>query len=452
MSDSKAVLGMLYGLLVPAGAALAQQPTPQPQIEEIIVTAQKRAQSLQEVPIAVSAFSGQALQDHHVTDVTDLNQLAPSLQVKTDDNAANPKIFIRGVGLNDFNPNTASAVGLYADGVYIGSPLAQMAQFFDIDRLEVLRGPQGTLYGRNTTGGAINVITRKPTQEPQGDVNLELGRFNSVNVEAALGGPIVKDVVAGRLAVNVVRDDGYSKNRLTGHSGNDTDRWAARGSLSITPSATFDALVQLRYGKTEGGSIWAYNRALFPGTPEATGPDGLCAAGFYTSGQCTDVAGYANTSSDLYRGDYHFEGKDEVETRGASATLTWDLGDMQLVSVSGYDHADRDDREDTDAGPNDVITATYRAKQSVFSEELRLQSSDATPKRSGSPVCITRTTISTPIRTTTCCACSARCSRRRTIPTASRRSSASACLAIRTRRRPRAGRPSARSTMTSPID
>ncbi len=380
MSDSKAVLGMLYGLLVPAGAALAQQPTPQPQIEEIIVTAQKRAQSLQEVPIAVSAFSGQALQDHHVTDVTDLNQLAPSLQVKTDDNAANPKIFIRGVGLNDFNPNTASAVGLYADGVYIGSPLAQMAQFFDIDRLEVLRGPQGTLYGRNTTGGAINVITRKPTQEPQGDVNLELGRFNSVNVEAALGGPIVKDVVAGRLAVNVVRDDGYSKNRLTGHSGNDTDRWAARGSLSITPSATFDALVQLRYGKTEGGSIWAYNRALFPGTPEATGPDGLCAAGFYTSGQCTDVAGYANTSSDLYRGDYHFEGKDEVETRGASATLTWDLGDMQLVSVSGYDHADRDDREDTDAGPNDVITATYRAKQSVFSEELRLQSSDADAK------------------------------------------------------------------------
>jgi iron complex outermembrane recepter protein len=171
MNDSKAVLGLMCGLLVPAGAALAQQGSPTPQIEEIIVTAQKRAQSLQEVPVAVSAFSGAALQDHHVSDVTDLNQLAPSLQVKTDDNAANPKIFIRGVGLNDFNPNTASAVGLYTDGVYIGSPLAQMAQFFDIDRLEVLRGPQGTLYGRNTTGGAINVITRKPTQQTQGDIS-----------------------------------------------------------------------------------------------------------------------------------------------------------------------------------------------------------------------------------------------------------------------------------------
>src|SRR6266545_6554845 len=116
MGESKSVLGVLCGLLVPVGAALAQQ-APQQQIEEIIVTAQKRAQSLQEVPVAVSAFSGEALQNHHVTDVTDLNQLAPSLQVKTDDNAANPKIFIRGVGLNDFNPNTASAVGLYTDGV-----------------------------------------------------------------------------------------------------------------------------------------------------------------------------------------------------------------------------------------------------------------------------------------------------------------------------------------------
>ena len=109
MNDAKAVLGFVCGLLLPAGATLAQQGAQTPQIEEIIVTAQKRAQSLQEVPIAVSAFSGAALQDHHVSDVTDLNQLAPSLQVKTDDNAANPKIFIRGVGLNDFNPNTASA-------------------------------------------------------------------------------------------------------------------------------------------------------------------------------------------------------------------------------------------------------------------------------------------------------------------------------------------------------
>jgi iron complex outermembrane receptor protein len=371
MRDSNAGVVVLCGLLLPAGAALAQS---KGVIEEIIVTAQKREQSLQEVPIAVSAFSGRALQDRHVSDVMDLNQLAPSLQVKADDNAANPKVFIRGVGLNDFNPNTASAVGIYADGVYIGSPLAQMGQFFDIDRLEVLRGPQGTLYGRNTTGGAINIITRKPTQDLEADLNVEAGRFDSLNVEAAAGGPLAKDVLAGRIAVNVVQDDGYTLNRLTGHMGNDTDRWAARGSLSFTPSSTFDALLQVRYGKTNGGSIWAYNRSLFPATPGAAGPDGFCAPGAYTSGECTDIAGYANTSRNLYQGDYHLEGKDEVETSGASATLTWDLGSVSLISVSGYDRADRNDLEDTDAGPNDVITANYRAKQSVYSEELRLQS------------------------------------------------------------------------------
>src|SRR5262249_54025538 len=150
-----------------AGPALSVAQESAPALEEVVVTAQKRAENIQEVPIAITALSGADLQNQHVTSVMGLNQLAPGLQVKADDNAANPKVFIRGVGLNDFNPNTASAVGIYADGVYIGSPLAQMGQFFDIERLEILRGPQGTLYGRNTTGGTINIVTRKPTQELQ---------------------------------------------------------------------------------------------------------------------------------------------------------------------------------------------------------------------------------------------------------------------------------------------
>jgi iron complex outermembrane receptor protein len=134
--------------------ALAQTADNQDNRDVVVITAQKRDQDIQEVPVAVTALTGDTLQDAHVATVMDLNALAPSLQVKTDDNAANPKIFIRGIGLNDFNPTTASAVAIYSDGVYIGSPLAQMGQFFDLERVEVLRGPQGTLYGRNTTGGA----------------------------------------------------------------------------------------------------------------------------------------------------------------------------------------------------------------------------------------------------------------------------------------------------------
>lgn len=353
--------------------ALAQTADTQEGRDVVVVTAQKRDQDIQEVPVAVTALTGEALQDAHVSTVMDLNALAPSLQVKTDDNAANPKIFIRGIGLNDFNPNTASAVAIYSDGVYIGSPLAQMGQFFDLERVEVLRGPQGTLYGRNTTGGAINLISRKPSDNFEATGSVEYGSYNNLTLEGAVGGPITPEL-AYRASGTYLSNDGYTLNRLTGNRGNDTNRGAARFQLQWTPSDTFDALFQLRYGKSDGGSIWAYNRSLLPATAQATGPDGFCAPAYYTSGDCTDLAGYANTSTNLYQGDYHLEGKDKVETYGASATLTWDLGAMSLISVTGYDHADRDDVEDTDAGPTDIITARYKAKQWAASEELRLQS------------------------------------------------------------------------------
>ncbi len=360
-------------LLAVAAPAFAQE-TPDSGRDVVIITANKRAENLQEVPVAVTAIGGEQLQDLGVTDVLDLNALAPSLQIKTDDNAANPKIFIRGIGLNDFNPNTASAVAVYTDGVYIGSPLAQMGQFFDLERVEVLRGPQGTLYGRNTTGGAINVISRKPGDEFEADAYVEYGTFNSITTEAGVGGPIIPGLLGYRVAGTYVTNDGYTLNRLTGNYGNNADRGSLRGTLSWTPSDNLEGLFQVRYGRSKGGSILAYNRSLLPASPAQAGPDGFCAPQFYTSGQCTDLAGYPNTSTNLYQGDYHLEGKDEVETYGASATFTWDLGDMSLISVSGYDHADRDDVEDTDAGPTDIVTARYRAKQWAASEELHLQS------------------------------------------------------------------------------
>jgi iron complex outermembrane receptor protein len=370
----------LCGLMLAGGQGAHAAETPNT-VGELVVTAQKRAENVQDVPIAITALSAQQLKDQHVTNILDLNGLSPSLSIKTDDNAANPKIFIRGVGLNDFNPNTATPVGIYVDGVYIGSPLAQLGQFFDLERIEVLRGPQGTLYGRNTTGGAINVVTRKPTQTYSADASVEYGNYNSLNVEGGVGGPIVKDVLAFRLAAAGDWDDGYTLNRLTGHHGNDQDHWTGRASLLYTPASNFSLLGQLRYGESKGGSIWAYNRSLLPQTAAATGPDGFCAPGFYTSGDCTNVVGYANTSKDLYEGDYHLEGKDKVRTLGAALTASWDLGPVSLTSVTGYDSAHRNDIEDTDADPYDVITADYLARQSVVSEELRLQNNDDGPAK-----------------------------------------------------------------------
>jgi iron complex outermembrane receptor protein len=360
-------------------AATAAQDNNAPQAGDIIITAQKRSEKLQDVPIAVTALTADAIQKKRILDLVDLSNQAPGLQIKSDDNGANPRIFIRGVGVNDFNPATNSAVGIYSDGVYVGSPLAQRLAFFDLQQVEVLRGPQGTLYGRNTTGGAINVQSRLPNNDPEADATFEYGNFNSVNAQGGVSLPIIKDKLAIRVAGLYQRDDGYSLNRLTGNRGNNTDRWAVRGVVAFTPTNNITDNLVVSVGESRGGSIWAYNRSLFPATVEATGPDGLCAPAYYTSGQCTNLLGYANTSKNLYEGDYQFEGKDKVNLLTVSNSLTVDLGPMSFVSVTGYQHAWRNDLEETDANPLPIIYGQYTAKQNTFSQELRVQSNGSGP-------------------------------------------------------------------------
>ena len=372
-------------MMVAAGQAAAQEATA---LEEIVVTAQKRSENLQDVPVSVTAFTADQLKDQRVGDVLALSGLSPGLQIKTDDNAANPRIFIRGIGVNDFNPATASAVGVYVDGVYVASPLAQMAGFYDLQQVEVLRGPQGTLYGRNTTGGAINVTTKKPSSTPEGDLAVDYGRFNSFKVQGGYGGPIV-DTLAFRISGLYDKSDGYTLNRLTGHKGNDADRKAIRGALRFTPDDKLTVDVTAGYSKSSGGSILTYNRSLIALTPEAASdiplPDPtlgfFCKPTYYTSGQCSNVAGYANTSSNKYEGDYRFEGKDIVKLFNATSAISYDFGAVTFYSITGYQSAKRDDYEETDANPVSIFDARYIAQQDTTSQEFRLQSNGATKLR-----------------------------------------------------------------------
>ncbi len=373
-------VGIAALLLGGWGQSLAAEPS-DTTVEEVVVTAQKRAENLQDVPIAITALTAETLQNQRVGNLLGLSGLAPGLQIKTDDNAANPRIFIRGVGVNDFNPSTASAVGIYIDGAYVASPLAQLGSFYDLQQVEVLRGPQGTLFGRNTTGGAINVTTKKPTDTFQADAAAEYGRFNAINLQGGVGGPISGDKVTGRISGLYLKDDGYTLNRLTGNHGNNADRWALRGALQFKPNDKLIDDLTISRSESKGGSILAYNRSLMPATERATGPDGLCAAGYYTSGECTNVLGYANTSRNLYQGDYSFEGQDVVKLTGTTNTLNYDLGAVSLVSVTSYQKADRNDQEETDANPLGIITASYIAQQTTASQEFRLQSNGHTPLR-----------------------------------------------------------------------
>ena len=368
-------------LALSAGVASAQTPTrDSTAIEEIVVTAQKRSENLQDVPVSVTALTSDALAARGVNNVLALNNLAPGMRISAADAAANPKIYIRGVGLSDFNPNASSGVGVYVDGVYIGSPLAQMAGFFDLAQVEVLRGPQGTLYGRNTNGGAINITTKRPSQTFGADASLEYGSFNAVTADLGVGGPIVADKLAFRVAAQYVKDDGYTFNRVTGHDLNAADHWAGRLSLLYTPNQDFELLTQVNRYVNRGDATAPAHRALFPATAAAAGPDGFCAPGAYASGQCGDLLGYADTDNNTRAVDANLEGKDKVDLFGASSQATWKFGGVSLVSVTAWQWAHRNDLENTDASPLQMVEINYRSRQHQFTQELRLQSNDASAR------------------------------------------------------------------------
>lgn len=362
-------------LALSAGVAAAQTHD-STAIEEIVVTAQKRSENLQDVPVSVTALTSDALAARGVNNVLALNNLAPGMRISAGDAAANPKIYIRGVGLSDFNPNASSGVGVYVDGVYVGSPLAQMAGFFDLAQVEVLRGPQGTLYGRNTNGGAINITTKRPSQTFGADASLEYGSFNAVTADLGVGGPIVADKLAFRAAAQYVEDDGYTHNRVTGHDLNAAKHWAGRLSLLYTPSEDFELLTQVNRYVNRGDATAPGHRALFPATPAAAGSDGFCAASAYASGKCADLLGYADTDNNPRAVDANLEGKDKVDLFGASSQATWKLGGMSLISVTAWQWAHRNDLENTDASPLRMIEINYRSRQHQFTQELRLQSND----------------------------------------------------------------------------
>lgn len=353
-----------FAQAIDAGDTVAAQPDDG--IEEIVVTAQRRSQSVQDVPIAISALSGEQLSEAGVRDPRDLTLLVPSLSMQAGTAASTTSLFIRGVGIGDFNSNTTGAVGVYVDDVFLGANAGKLFNVFDSDGIEVLKGPQGTLYGRNTTGGAIRFSSRKPTDTLSGDFSAHYGRFNEVRLEGGVGGPIVEDLLKVRVSGLYHRNDGSTFNRITGNRVNDLDLWASRLVADFTPSP--DALIRLivHGGSSRGGARQFQHRGQgvdFLGGPSLL-PDGTPADGF----------GYADNDGNPYAGDYDIEGKERIDVFGASLTGQFTLGAVQLTSITAYEQVNRSTLEDTDASPNQVITAYYQDRPRQFSQEVRLQS------------------------------------------------------------------------------
>ena len=231
-------------------------------LEEVIVTAQKREQTLQEVSAAVTAVGMDRLQSAQINNLEDLQAIVPSITLGNDFNMA--KIFIRGVGANTSTTGSETGVALHVDGAVVSRAEAQLTSLFDLERVEVLRGPQGSLYGRNAVGGSINLITAKPTEDLEGYGRVTLGDYNLIDAEGAISGPIT-DTLLGRLAFKTEDRNGFGVNPVTGNDVDDLKRRMFRAQLKYNYSDDLNFLLSGEYYTQDDASrALKYRAQAFP--------------------------------------------------------------------------------------------------------------------------------------------------------------------------------------------
>ncbi len=326
-------------------------------LEEVVVTAQKREQKLQDVSVSITAFDGDTLRELNMTNSVDIAGQTPGLNVGTPvGEGNNPSITLRGVGLNDFNDNNEGPIAIYRDEVYQAAMPGLTFQLFDLERVEVLRGPQGTLYGRNATGGLVHFISNKPSEEFEGYVDLSFGDNSQLKAEAALGGSL-GDAVQARLSVATNQYDGYVENRI-GPDGNEGDSLAYRLQVKFDVTDSTDILVNVHGGTSDAiAPYYQHEVTDFDGDGE---PDPV------------DLYGYADTDGDVWAGDYDRVGILDIENTGGSVTIHWSGDDIDFTSITGVEGVDKLHQEDTDMGPNAALLPTFQADVDSFSQEFRL--------------------------------------------------------------------------------
>ena len=364
-------------------------------LEEILVTAEKREENLQDVSVSVTAFSGDTLKDFGLGSSNDLGKFLPGVEITAVSGNQQAKTFIRGSGSVEFAANTPTTVGVYVDEVYLVDTFTHTLQTFDLERVEVLRGPQGTLYGRNATAGAINFITAKPTRELTGYAKAGYGNFNAVDLEGAVSGPL-SETLAGRVAFKYAKDDGWLTGRTNfpgtvgGDDFNSTDFHSWRGTLEWAPEDDRRVLWTV-FGSKDTSSSYSY-QSVGAITPEdfAAGPDPVtfsfpanCDA--TRRNDCVNAFGYQDPdgvegrTGDPRRGDFDLEDDLDYETRGSILRAEWDLDGFSVTSVTGWVKFDRFAPADDDGSPNLISHNFYQHESEAWSQELRLTSNSDGP-------------------------------------------------------------------------
>ena len=358
----------------------------------IIVRAQGREQALSDVPVAVSAVSGEMLEKSGVADIRDLNQVAPSLLVSSTGNEANGSARIRGIGTVGDNPGLESSVAVFVDGVYRSRSGNAMAELGPLDRVEILRGPQGTLGGRNSSAGLINIYTAPPEFEFSGYGAFTYGNYDAIKVEAGINAPL-GDTVAARIDGVYFERDGFYNDVVNDVRINDRDRYLVRGQLLFEPTSDLSIRLVGDYAKKEEACCAAtfvqpsfaplarvspgldgFNRPN--GGPALTSTDNPIVPILLGLGQDPRALSQSTFDRDIYvTPGRSYDG--ETEDWGLSGEVNWDFGNVTLTSITGYREYSNFQGSDTDYTQVDLL---YRApgpdagarEFKTFTQEFRL--------------------------------------------------------------------------------
>ncbi len=354
---------LIYGIISLVGLfpipALAQDSV----LEEVIVTAQKREQSLQDVPISISVTSGENIEKQSLTDLGELAAVTPNIIIT--DAPASDQLYIRGVG-SSINGGFEQSVGTFVDGIYHGRSRYSRGVLFDVERVELLRGPQSTYFGNNAIAGALSVITRKPGDELEGYINVLFEPDHGErSVEFALGGPVT-DTFGVRVATKIYGMSGFIRDFHTGIQGPDLDDKLIRATAMWKPADAFDATFKAEIASSDGNRNPPFQLFNCPPPPDFPGPGGGCAVALRAFGALNDELDTIGTDTP---GEFT-----AAHTREFVLTLNLNFWEHTLTSITGYSNYDYRQGFDGDSVPLPLLGVNFNEDFEQYSQELRITS------------------------------------------------------------------------------
>lgn len=335
-------------------------------LEEVIVTATKRAESANDIGIAINAFSSDQINKLGLEKPEDLQSQVPNLTIKNTGGNSLPIFTIRGVGATEWSINNLPAVGVYIDEVMYPNPLSLSFSLLDFDQIEVLKGPQGYLFGRNSTGGAVSFTTKRPTEELEGYLTADIGNYAKKHIKGAISGGL-SDTLAGRLAFSIERqDEGWWDSKALNIDHGEIDRVSVRTALNWNPTDELNVYANMFYGsdKSDTAQTWGISRL-------GCDIDNLEQA---ADRGCVDLLGLSG-GDDPYEYVSQWEPEMDTEAWGFNINIGYEVGGYTLSTVTGYHTADHYKEAESAGRLSQIQFDVHDMNASAFSQEVRLASS-----------------------------------------------------------------------------